>query len=41
MPRKKNVPKMGDQIDVLEGQMGEVQTTLQSLAAQMQQQSAT
>ncbi|MCI19842.1 retrotransposon gag protein, partial [Trifolium medium] len=41
MPPKKTVPKMGDRVDALEGQMGEVQATLQSLAAQMQQQSAT
>ncbi|MCI36110.1 hypothetical protein A2U01_0057332, partial [Trifolium medium] len=40
MPPKKTVPKMSDRVDALEGQMGEVQATLQSLAVQMQQQSA-
>ncbi|MCI63221.1 hypothetical protein A2U01_0084478, partial [Trifolium medium] len=34
MPRK---PKMGDRIEALETQMGEVTTTLQQLALQMQQ----
>lgn len=31
--------QMGDRIDALEAQMGDVQATLQSLAQQMQQQS--
>ncbi|MCI13552.1 hypothetical protein A2U01_0034670, partial [Trifolium medium] len=39
MPSRVTKPKMGDRVDALETQMGEMQNTLKALADQMQQQS--